>query len=65
MWFLFMPDTGAAESKFVPYADAAVGTDIYFGSSVGLNVETAFRAIFEGSVILFHFAPSIGIVFRF
>ncbi len=64
-WFQLTQSGSPHGSKIVPFADAGLGTDIYFGRTVGLTVEVNFRVIFEGSVILYHVAPGLGAAFRF
>jgi hypothetical protein len=64
-WFLLMPEGSGSQSKFVPYAEGGLGTDIYFGRTFGITVEALFRVTFEGSVVLYHVAPAIGAAFRF
>jgi hypothetical protein len=64
-WFQITQSGSTSQSKIVPYAEAGLGTDIYFGRTVGLTVEVNFRVIFEGSVILYHVAPGLGAAFRF
>jgi hypothetical protein len=64
-WFRLTPDIGSVVSEFVPYAEAGIGTDLFFGPLFGITAEVDFRFIFEGSVILYHVAPGIGAAFRF
>ena len=51
--------------KLAPYATASVGMKLALLNWVGINAGVAFGAIFEGSVLLTSFAPSISLYLGF
>jgi len=63
--FILTTEGDEPQSKFVTYAEAGLGTDIFFGPAFGISAQATFRAVFEGSVTIIHVAPGIGIAYRF
>ncbi len=64
-WFMVNPDGQPAQGKIVPYADAGLGIDFRFTPVFGIYADVFFRAMFEGSVILYGIYPGVGTSLRF
>lgn len=64
-WFMVIPEGSPTQGKFVPYADAGLGIDFRFGPAFGIYTDVIFRAMFEGSLILYGIYPGIGTSLKF
>jgi len=60
-WFLFRKEGESPQSKIVPYGEAGLGIEVQIHPSIVLGADAAFRLIFEGSVVLTHIAPALGV----
>ncbi|RKX92702.1 MAG: hypothetical protein DRZ90_13575 [Spirochaetes bacterium] len=64
-WFMVIPEGSPTQGKIVPYADAGLGIDFRFGPAFGIYADVFFRAMFEGSLILYGIYPGVGTSLRF
>ncbi len=64
-WFMVIPEGSPTQGKIVPYADAGLGIDFRFGPTIGMYADVFFRAMLEGSVVLYGIYPGIGMSMRF
>jgi|GEM_PF-2767962 len=64
-WFMVIPEGSSSQEKIVPYADAGLGIDFRFSPAFGIFADVFFRAMFEGSLILYGIYPGVGTSLRF